>query len=96
MIGGVCGLVGTGNEFQMPANTFTSSYYLAAPGLYAVGDGISLITGLPVHGIYSGATALTDAQLRDRANFVGWDFDDIWNITTDPASYPFLRSRPPP
>ena len=37
-------------------------------------------------------TGLTTTEMKDKANFTGWDFDTVWDI--DPSindGYPFLR-----
>lgn len=40
-------------------------------------------------------TGLTDAQLRNPASFVGWDFESVWASGSDGAnSFPYLRSFP--
>jgi hypothetical protein len=42
----------------------------------------------PVGQINNGiGTPLTAAQMKQQANFDGWDFDNVWSIDN---SYPFL------
>ncbi|MGI6747075.1 MAG: hypothetical protein ACOX4V_02320 [Anaerovoracaceae bacterium] len=33
----------------------------------------------------------TTAEMTDKETFAGWDFDNVWEINTDPASYPYLQ-----
>lgn len=66
----------------------------------------SIESGLPGHGEWDNPNLRTDQrvdlpggrtrdQLRDAANFVGFDFNTIWDITSNgEASYPFLRGIP--
>ena len=38
---------------------------------------------------------LTSAQMKDRANFIDWDFDEVWDISPSVNDgYPFLRNIP--
>lgn len=42
-----------------------------------------------------GGTGYTTAQLKDSANFSGWDFDNVWDIDgTTNNGFPFLRNMP--
>jgi filamentous hemagglutinin family protein len=75
----VGGLVGEND------GTITSSYWDTET------SGKSNCTGL---GSDTGCTGLTTAQMKNRDNFSGWDFTEIWNIDTGGAiSYPYLRSN---
>ena len=53
-----------------------------------------LLNDAVVRAPISGVVALTDAQLRDQANFIGWDFSSVWRTNAEPASFPLLRNKP--
>ena len=58
-------------------------------GCYALDTGAGTeFAGGTTSGIV-GSGVLTDAQMKDQASFVGWDFSTIWQITA--GSYPTLR-----
>ena len=45
--------------------------------------------------IVESGTPLTDAQMKNKSSFVGWDFDNIWNINPNINNgYPYLRALP--
>lgn len=48
-----------------------------------------LITSGPDNGY---GTPLTDAQMKQKSSFVGWDFDAVWDIIEGQA-YPYLREN---
>jgi hypothetical protein len=41
----------------------------------------------------AGGTGKTTAEMKKKATFAGWDFDNVWKIEED-VSYPFLREMP--
>ncbi|MDO8466312.1 MAG: GLUG motif-containing protein [Gallionella sp.] len=43
-------------------------------------------------GTLASCTGLTTAQMKQQANFSGWDFTNIWNID-EGASFPYLRAN---
>jgi len=73
------GLVGYNYQF---------SYY--PPG--TISSCYFLVTSGPDNGL---GTPLTDAQMKQKSSFVGWDFDTVWDII-EGVSYPWLREVPPP
>jgi prepilin-type N-terminal cleavage/methylation domain-containing protein len=70
--GSVTGSFRTGGLVGSNSDTITNSYYN------------SETTGQINNGI---GTPLTAAQMKQQANFDGWDFDNVWSIDN---SYPFL------
>ena len=41
-----------------------------------------------------GVAGLDDDKMRDPEEFVGWDFDAVWDIVTEgDGSYPFLQDN---
>jgi type II secretion system protein G len=70
--GEVTGYSSTGGLVGRNDDTITNSYYN------------SETTGQINNGI---GTPLTAAQMKQQANFDGWDFDNVWSIDN---SYPFL------
>jgi hypothetical protein len=98
------GLVGFNNE----GGTITNCYSIGSVsgtdyvgGLVGWNDGIVsssyfLITSGPNNGY---GTPLTDAQMKQQSNFVGWDFtnetangtNDYWRMCVDGVNYPHLN-----
>ncbi|MDR3001895.1 MAG: YDG domain-containing protein [Fibromonadaceae bacterium] len=62
-----------------PSGTYTSVYYRYSPSMpYSCND-------------WSGnGENLSNSAMMRKASFIGWNFDNIWDITEN-SSYPFLR-----
>jgi filamentous hemagglutinin family protein len=74
------GLVGYRDD-----STISSSYWDTQT------SGRSNCTGF---GSATGCTGLTTSQMKDQANFSGWDFTNTWNIDSGSyISYPYLRAN---
>jgi len=74
------------------SETNSSVYYNSEGAKWAVG-GAHYATGI-MHQELTGILGLSDADLKKQASFIGWDFDNIWDITEDVA-YPFLKEFSP-
>jgi len=70
---------------------FSSVYYNSAMTNRAIGHR-NIGASIPCDIDTSGITALTSAQMRNRANFVGWDFHNVWS-NLEGVTFPFLQGR---
>ena len=77
------GFIGT---TQGAALSFSSSYYssTAAPGLADIGQDLNGTGTNP-----AAISAVSDTALKTQSTFTGWDFVNVWNITS--GNYPVLR-----
>lgn len=57
--------------------------------------GNSTGTGLPSSVVLTNCTTLSDTEMQSASSFVGFDFDNVWEIgVTDGYPYPTLRNNP--
>jgi hypothetical protein len=90
-IGGIIGIA----SFSRSRQELSSVYYNSTMTSMAIGfDNWGLYSSLtpPTPIDTSGITALTSAQMRNRANFVGWDFHNVWS-NLEGVTFPFLQGR---
>ena len=73
---------GIAGELYLFSQTVLNTYFLSS----ATSVGIGLYEG----GSSPQATGLTDAQMRQKASFVGFDFDAVWEMPAG-GGYPVLR-----
>ena len=87
-IGAICGInSGTISDsyWMLESDQKKNGFLLSETNKGQVGDKAFAIEG-----------RLTDAQMKNAANFTGFDFDNVWDISpTKYGGYPFLRDLPP-
>ncbi|HHU17190.1 MAG TPA: hypothetical protein GXZ70_03045 [Clostridiales bacterium] len=98
-INNIGGLVGA----NYSSNEITNSYAIGAVAGtgYNVGGLIGYNGGTVTNSYWdtqtsgltssTGGTSKTTAEMTQQSTFADWDFDSVWQINADPASYPYLQ-----
>ena len=98
--GGVGGLIGSNGGAV--SNSYSTGAVAGVGGYSTTGGLVGTNAGSITNSYWdtttsgqstsAGGTGLTDAQMKQKASFTGFDFINIWDINQG-ASYPFLRAE---
>lgn len=96
--GGVGGLIGSNGGAV--SSSYSTGAVAGAAGFSTTGGLVGTNSGSVTNSYWdittsgqttsAGGTGLTDAQMKGKASFIGFDFINIWDIN-EGVSYPFLR-----